>query len=242
MSRNRILTREHRSRTERTLVERVSTPLTVGDVELLRNERCVGDSGEEIERKTRDILGRIEDSLGEYPWFDQFVRGETNGSPHVEVGTGPGEESAYLWLTMAHEKYEAVGSQMKPSLATSTGCKRRWMIGPAAKTAVDESDDRREKRTDGSRDRGVSGRRDELDAFDSDEPPVVQLSDTRGNRICSLSALLAVGEVEEFEPIVELVRLSHWTADDRLRHDALLSDHRRCATDRRNSQNLCSVC
>ncbi|MFP9062294.1 phosphoribosyltransferase family protein [Natrialbaceae archaeon A-chndr2] len=90
-----------------------SAPFTAEDVKLLRTGRCTGDSAGKIERKTHAIFKRIEGSLGEYPWFDQFVWGETNGSPHVEVGTGPTEESAYLWLSMAHEKYEAVGGRTK---------------------------------------------------------------------------------------------------------------------------------
>lgn len=90
-----------------------STPLTAEDVELLRDERWIGDSAGEIKRKTREIFERMNASLGEYSWFDQFVWEGTNGSPHVEVETGPDEESAYLWLSMAHEKYEAIGGRTK---------------------------------------------------------------------------------------------------------------------------------
>lgn len=45
---------------------------------------------------------------------------------------------------------------------------------------------------------------DELDGFDSDDPPpIVQISDIHGYLEDARSALLAVGEVDEFDPIVE---------------------------------------
>lgn len=99
---------QEQDRNERSSSES-SPPFTAKDVELLRNGRCAGDSAGEIERKTRDIFERIETSLGEYPWFDQFVWGKTNGSPHVEVGTGPSEESGYLWLTRRDEPSRTAG-------------------------------------------------------------------------------------------------------------------------------------
>ncbi len=58
---------------------------------------------------------------------------------------------------------------------------------------------------------------DDLDTFDPDDPPtIVQISDIHGYLEDAQSALLAVGEVDEFDPIVELDTDGqlHWVGGD----------------------------
>jgi len=58
---------------------------------------------------------------------------------------------------------------------------------------------------------------EDLDAYDSGEPPtIVQISDIHGYLEDGQSALLAVGEVDEFDPIVELDAENrlHWVGGD----------------------------
>ncbi|MFA9427069.1 helix-hairpin-helix domain-containing protein [Natronorubrum sp. A-ect3] len=91
----------------------VTVTFTDEDIQQL----CSCASGSErltnLEQKGKHVLNIVEQTFSGREWFDNFVWGESDGSPALEASTSTEEGTRAMWLSLAHEQYRETGGRTK---------------------------------------------------------------------------------------------------------------------------------
>ena len=83
------------------------------DIRYLRGLSSDDIACKRLERKTRGILKFVREINDGRDWFGKFEWEGEKGSPHINSGTTNKDGSRHVWLSLAHERYQAVGGRTK---------------------------------------------------------------------------------------------------------------------------------